>query len=130
MASSPTVLDVPQGPLLAPVLGRVVRLHGARAELDIDRLSDAVLLTDTLAAHVWDHTVDGRVRVAIHTDDGTLVLDVGPLVAGGAEGLLEAGDHPEFGSVFATLADTVAVRTDDDGDHLRLELTRRRASPR
>lgn len=123
--SSPTLLDIPRGPLLAPVLGRVVRFHCARATLDIDRMSDAVLVCDAMAARVWDHARDGRVRISVADVDGRVVLDVGPLAAGGAQGLLDSGAHGDLGSIFTTLCDAVWIDVDGEGDRVHLELGQR-----
>jgi hypothetical protein len=122
--NSPTVLDVPQGPLLGPVLGRVVRFYCARAEMDIDQLSDAVLVTDALAARVWDHAIEGRVRIAVSATAGRVTLDIGPLAEGGPGRLLEATTMSSLGSILTTLADATSLSHRPEGDHLQIELAR------
>ena len=56
---------VRNGPLLGPVLTRVIGMLAARAQCPIDRLDDALLVADTVAAHSPDHAVDGTVLVGL-----------------------------------------------------------------
>ena len=44
------VVRIRSGPLVGAVLGRVVGMLAARAQCPIDRLDDAILLTDAVAA--------------------------------------------------------------------------------
>ena len=39
-----TSATIAVGPLVGPVLARIVAIHGARADLPVDRLNDAVLV--------------------------------------------------------------------------------------
>jgi len=41
-----TRMTVAEGPLVGPVLARLVGIHAARAELPLDRLNDAVLVAE------------------------------------------------------------------------------------
>ena len=113
---------VRSGPLVAPVLGRVVGMLAARAKCPIDRLDDAMLLTDAVAAHAPGYARDGRIVVTVVTDDDGLELRVGSLDEGSARRLLDDGELPGVGNVFERIADEIRPATDDDGDELTLRL--------
>jgi hypothetical protein len=123
--SAATVLDIPVGPLIGPVLGRVVRFHCARADLEIDRLSDAVLITDALAAGIEDVAIDGRVRFVVEARPGCVGLNIGPLTVGGARRFVDASAVDQLGPVLGTLADAFAPLAGADGDHLTIEIRSR-----
>src|SRR3954447_10112891 len=84
-----TELTMPAGALLAPVLSRVISILAARANLPVDRLSDAVLLGDAIAAQAAGEFPEGRAQIEVDENDGQLRLRVGPLVEGGGDRLLE-----------------------------------------
>jgi hypothetical protein len=111
-------LTVRRPELLGPVLGRVVGMLAARAQCPIDRLDDALLLTDAVAAHAPGHTADGRVTVHVHTEPGGLSLRVGPLDDDGGAALVQAASIPGVGNVFERVA--TDVRT--EGSELLLRL--------
>ena len=56
-----TTVSIVAGPLVGPVLRRVVGMLAARADLPLDRLDDAVLVADLIAARAPAHVV-GRPR--------------------------------------------------------------------
>ena len=110
-------------PLLGPVLTRVIGMLAARAQCPIDRLDDALLVADTVAAHGPDHTVNGTVRVALTAQEGQLELTVGPLRPEGGKALLADAELPGVGNVLERVADLVEVRENGDGGeelHIRL----------
>lgn len=111
-----TRLTVAVGPFVGPVLARVVGMYAARAELPLDRLNDAVLVADSIAARAPAFAVDHRLPVSVRSDRGRLELRVGPLRAGGAERVLEGAALPEVGSVIDRLTDSVRVRPAAGGD--------------
>jgi hypothetical protein len=106
---------VRKGPLVGPVLGRVVGMLAARAQCPIDRLDDALLLTDAVAAHAPAHTADAHVQVVVAAGDGAIELRIGALSADGANGLLADADLPGVGNVFTRVADEVDARSAGDG---------------
>ena len=61
------------------MLGRVVGMLAARAQCPIDRLDDAILLTDAVAAHAPVHARNGHVCVVVAADDERLELRVSDL---------------------------------------------------
>ena len=116
-------LSVACGRFAGPVLGRVIAMLAARANLPIDRLNDAVLLGDTIAANSRGAVLEGRVRVTINAHGRALEIRVGPLVEDGAERIRAGATLPGTGDVLARLADDVSVESDEQGEYLVLELS-------
>jgi hypothetical protein len=119
MSPTPTTneasVSIRKGPLVGPVLGRVVGMLAARAQCPIDRLDDAMLLTDAVAAHAPTHTTEGHVQVVVAADETGIELRVGALASGGADSLLADAELPGVGNVFTRVADEVVARSDGDG---------------
>jgi serine/threonine-protein kinase RsbW len=111
-------LTVRRAELLGPVLGRVVGMLAARAQCPIDRLDDALLLTDAVAAHAPGHTSNGKVTVHVQAATTGLSLRIGPLAAGGAEALVASAALPGIGNVFQRVASDVRA----EGGELLLHL--------
>lgn len=111
------VVSVRPARYAATVLGRIAALLAARARFSIDRLSDAQLVTDSVAAE----TVDGQVTVAFDVAPQRLDLRVGPLAQDAVRRLAEGAEVT--GTVLTKLADEV----DPQGDLLRVSLRDRRA---
>jgi serine/threonine-protein kinase RsbW len=120
------LLRITAGPLAAPVLGRVVSLLAARVDFSIDRLSDAQIVSDALAAHSAELALDGHVAVSLSETERMLDLRVGPLYPGGGDDLVQATEVPGLGRLLEQLVDEVAVEpASADGQraevlHLRL----------
>jgi hypothetical protein len=113
--SNEASVTVRKGPLVGPVLGRVVGMLAARAQCPIDRLDDAMLLTDAVAAHAPAHTADDHLKVVVAADSGGLELRVMALGGDGARSLLADADLPGVGNVFDRVADEVDARSPGDG---------------
>jgi serine/threonine-protein kinase RsbW len=114
---SPTnsaTVRVADGPFVAPVLSRVVGMLAARAQCPVDRLDDALLVTDAIAAHAPEHSRNGHVVVELQTGPDGLQLDVLGLRDGGGDGLLAAAELPGVGNVLERIADDVR----SENDHL------------
>src|SRR5207248_4752328 len=90
-------LEVRRGPLVGAVLSRVVGMLAARALCPIDRLDDALLITDAIAAHAGDFTFNGTVGVTVIADSDAITLLVAPLCDDGADGLRQAAELPGVG---------------------------------
>jgi serine/threonine-protein kinase RsbW len=121
--------DVPQpgiGPLLAGVLGRTVAMLAARANFSLDRLSDAQLVSDAVAAHALGHAAEGPLRVAVDDAERHLEIWVGPLQTNGGQGVVDASDLPGVGLLLEQLVDHVAVERDGDVETLVLRIAERR----
>jgi hypothetical protein len=116
------VVRVRNGPLVGAVLGRVVGMLAARAQCPIDRLDDAILLTDAVAAHAPVHARNGHVHVVVAADEERLELRVVGLRADGARQLLADGDLPGVGNVFDRIADEVLTASAPDGETGELTL--------
>lgn len=115
-----TRLTVAVGPLVGPVLARVVGMHASRSDLPLDRLNDAVLVADAIAARAPAFAVDDRLPMSVRSEPGRVELRVGPIRAGGAQRLLEGAALPEVGSVIERLTDDVQVRAGAGGDEYLL----------
>jgi hypothetical protein len=113
-----TRVTVRTGPLVGPVLSRVVGIHAARAPLPLDRLDDAVLIADAVASRAPAYAVGGRLPVAVRAGEGRLELRVGPLRPGGATRVLQGAAVPGAGNVIERLADSVRVREGAGGDEV------------
>jgi hypothetical protein len=116
-------LLVKSGPLVSAVLGRVVGMLAARALCPIDRLDDALLITDALAANAGDFAVDDIVGITVRADEHGIDMLVAPLRPQGGDGLLRASDLPAVGNVLERVADEVSAgRADDGTEELRVRL--------
>ena len=82
-AGDETKISLPAGELLAPILSRVVSMFATRADLSVDELSDAVLLSDAISAGGTAGFPDGTARLTVAEDDGSFEVRVGPLGEGG-----------------------------------------------
>ncbi|MEA2250363.1 MAG: hypothetical protein QOI62_702 [Solirubrobacteraceae bacterium] len=116
VAANEAVVRVRNGPLVGAVLGRVVGMLAARAQCPIDRLDDAILLTDAVAAHAPVHARNGHVDVVVAADEDRLELRVRQLQPDGARRLLADGDLPGVGNVFDRIADEVHASSAPDGE--------------
>ena len=117
-----TLVSIASGPLVGPVLRRVVGMLAARADLPLDRLDDAVLVADLIAARAPAHVANETVDVALQPGVRTLSLRVGPLRPGGGEALVVDAAVPGVGNVIEQLADELSVDTGDGGEFLRVRL--------
>jgi serine/threonine-protein kinase RsbW len=128
----PADISITPGPIMAPVLGRVTAMLASRSQFPLDRLSDAVLVTDAISAHVGDYAPGRHATVALEVEERMLEVRVGPLVEGGADELLRQMELPGLERSLDKLADEVKVeRTsepDDPGESY--EFLQLRLSPR
>jgi hypothetical protein len=115
---SPTgiVLALAPGRYVAAVLGRVVSLVSARVGFSIDRLSDAQLVSDTIAGAASTHAPGGIVRVHIEEHGHGFELIVGPLAPGGGNRMLAEMEIPGLGSLLARLVDRLEVERHGTGE--------------
>ena len=110
------------GPLVAPILGRVVGMLTARADCPIDRLDDALLVADAISAKAGAFSEDGRVNVRVIARVGSVELHVGPLRDGGAEELVASAALPGVGNVLERVADVLEPQRDGSGEFLVIRL--------
>ena len=106
-------LAVAPGPLVGPVLRRVVGILAARADMPVDRVDEVILVAEALAQAAARHVTADRLGVAMYDGDGTLRLEFGPLERGTSGEAL--GTAPTNGG-----GNVAEVRSGDDGDYLVL----------
>jgi serine/threonine-protein kinase RsbW len=116
------------GPLLGPVLTRVVGMLAARADWPVDRVDDALLVADAISAHGAAHALDGHLTVALHASEDELELDVGSLSPDGARGLHADAELPGVGNVLDRIATEVSFEPDKPGPGERLVIRIARAA--
>jgi serine/threonine-protein kinase RsbW len=104
--------------LLEPVLARMVGALAARRDLPVDRVSDAVLITDAIAGAAPGRFADGCVRLGLGESDGGLELRLGPMKKGAAGEIRRELDVPEVGGSLEALADEFVVKESEAGDYL------------
>jgi serine/threonine-protein kinase RsbW len=109
--SNAATVKVAHGPLVGPVLSRVVGMLAARAQCPVDRLDDALLVADAIAAHAPEHSTDGHVTVQLRSADDGLELRVVGLRTGGGDALLADAALPGVGNVLERIADEVRPET-------------------
>jgi hypothetical protein len=118
----PTRVSIAAGPLVGPVLRRVVGMLAARADLPLDRLDDAVLVADLVAARAPAHVADETVDVALDSGERSIELRVGPLRAGGGRALVVDAVVPGVGNVIEQLADGLEIEADGEHEYLHVRL--------
>lgn len=113
-----TEVIIDRSELLAPVLARIVSALVARRELSIDRVSDAVLVSDAIASAAPKRFADGRVRLGLEECSAGIDLRLGPLEPGAAAGIRKDLEVPDVGGSLEALADELTVEKSDDGEYL------------
>jgi serine/threonine-protein kinase RsbW len=104
--------------LIAPVLARIVGALAARHRIAVDRLSDAYLVTDALAAGAPAAFPNGQSCFSVADDEGGIDLRVGPVLPGAGEGLREGLSVPASGGSLESLADEMRVESGEGGEYL------------
>jgi hypothetical protein len=112
------------GPLLPPVLDRLLGALAARADLSVDRLNDLSLVGDAVSSVAADSVATGRLLVTATPRSGGLELSFGPFVAGGAARVRRAGSLPGGGDLFSSVANQVDVEADGTAERLTLHIGR------
>lgn len=108
-------VTVARGPLVGPVLRRLISIVLARADWPLDGLDDALLVCDALGAHAPEHARAGRLALSVRADEREAELRVGELCHGGAAELLEDATLPVVGNVLEGIAERVSVLAEPDG---------------
>ena len=109
---STTALTIAPASLARTVLPRVLSVLAARADFSTDRISDAQLVADSLAAHAPSSLGSDRLSLTVSVKARNLELCVGPLGAGRADRLILDSDVDGLGPVIEKLTDdrrTVAL---------------------
>lgn len=119
-----TEIAVGKSELLAPVLARLVGALAARHDLSIDRVSDAVLVTDAIAVAAPGRFEDGCVRLGLEEGNHCLELRLGPMEGGAAAEIRDELEVPDIGGSLEALADELTVEGSDDGEYLVVRFER------
>ncbi len=119
---TPTRVSIASGPLVGPVLRRVVGMFAARADLPLDRLDDAVLVADLVAARAPAHVLNATVEVTLVSSTRAVDMRVGPLRPGGGRALVIDAVVPGVGNVIEQLTDGLDVETEGEHEYLRVLL--------
>ena len=116
---TPTETEVRVGPpeLVGAVMSRVIGALAARQQIGVDRLSDAMLLSDAISARAPEGFTDGHVSLSVADGPDGVVLRVGPMISGAAERVRESLDLPDVGSL-ETLADELRIEHGEQGEYL------------
>lgn len=113
-----TQLQVADPELIGPILGRALGALAARHEIAVDRISDALLLSDAISAAAPGAFTDGQVKLSIADQPSGVELRVGPMSADGVEHLRGSFALPEGQGSLESLADDLRVESGEDGEYL------------
>ncbi|HEX2391331.1 MAG TPA: ATP-binding protein [Solirubrobacterales bacterium] len=113
-----TELKVSPPELIGSILSRALGALAVRHQITVDRISDAMLLSDAISAAAPRGFTDGHVRVTIADRPSGVELRVGPMAGGGGERLRESLVLPEQQGTLEALADELRVENGEDGDYL------------
>jgi hypothetical protein len=122
---SVTRVRLANGPLMGPVLWRVMSMMLARADWPLDRLDDALLVCDALCAHAPAYASDGRLTFSVQASEQEAELRVLDLTCDGAARLVQDAMLPVVGNVLERIAERVSVEPDESGEGTRLALVLR-----
>jgi serine/threonine-protein kinase RsbW len=104
--------------LVAPVLGRVLGALAARHRITVDRLSDAVLLTDAISELAPVAFSDGSVSMNVADRTEGIDLRIGPMPQAATAKLRAGLTLPGIDASLEDLADDLQVEENDAGSYL------------
>jgi anti-sigma regulatory factor (Ser/Thr protein kinase) len=111
-------LTIGRPDLAASVLERVVGALAARHSITVDRLNDAMLLTDAVSARAPEAFGQGGMRFAVIDGNGGIDLRIGPMPEGASRRLLDGLALPQVGGTLEALADEMRIEQDDNGEYV------------
>jgi hypothetical protein len=113
LSQTPSTARVSMAPpaLARTVLPRLVSALAARAHFSTDRISDAQLLADALAAHAGEALSGDQLSVGVNVGPREIELHIAPLTCGRAQRLLEESELEGLGRVIEKLTDRRHVAT-------------------
>jgi serine/threonine-protein kinase RsbW len=97
--------------LARTILPRLVSALAASAHFSTDRISDAQLLADALAAHAPGALSGNQLSVGANVGPREIELHIAPLTSGAAQHLLEDSELDRLGSIVEKLTDHRHVAT-------------------
>jgi anti-sigma regulatory factor (Ser/Thr protein kinase) len=113
-----TEIAVGRAELLEPVLANLVGSLAARQAISVERLADAMLVTDAISVAAPGRFADGCVRVGLEESEAGLELRLGPMEKGAAGQIRRELEVPGVGGSLEALADELTVEGSDEGDYL------------
>jgi anti-sigma regulatory factor (Ser/Thr protein kinase) len=123
--ASTIAVTVAPATLARAVLPRILSVLAARAHFSTDRISDAQLVADSLAAHAPESLGADRLSLTARVDGRALEVCVGPLGVGQADRLIMDSDVDGLGPVIEKLTDERRVATVGSAEMLALQLVDR-----
>jgi serine/threonine-protein kinase RsbW len=126
-ADERTRVSVPAGALLGPVLSRVISMFAARADFSLDKLSDAVLLSDAVAANDPADFPEGTARVTVDEQEDGFTARIGAFAPGAGRRLVEGMRIEDLGVALDRLAEEILVDEEDGAEYVTLRFSRRPA---
>jgi len=128
LADSSTAAAVSIAPidLARNVLPRLVSTLAARAHFSTDRISDAQLLADAVAAHAPGAMSSDHLSIGVSVEPRELELHIAPLGTGRAQRLIGDSELDSLGEVIAKLTDRHDVASAGPYETLMLGLVDRR----
>ncbi len=112
--------------LSAAILNRFITGAAARAGFSIDRVSDAQLVVDAVAAALATSLLADRLHLALGIGPGRLLLRLGPFRAGGSASVLDGAAVAELGSIVERLVDYSSTDRSGTSELLTLVMLDRR----
>lgn len=106
---------VVDGPLVGPVLRRIVSIVLARADWPVDGLDNALLVCDALSAHTPGYARSGYVALSVEANEQAAELRVGELAQDGAARLVQDATLPVVGNILEGIAENVSIEAEEDG---------------
>jgi serine/threonine-protein kinase RsbW len=122
-----TGLAIAPSALAREVLPRVICVLAARAHFSTDRISDAELVADALAARASESSTGHHLTMSVSVEPRDLELRVGPLSSGSSERLLASSEIDGFGPVIEKLTDDRSVAAHGASEILALRLRDQRS---
>ncbi|HEX5308844.1 MAG TPA: hypothetical protein VFW38_07165 [Solirubrobacteraceae bacterium] len=118
---SVTRLSIAEGPLLRPVLCRVISMVLTRADWPLDRLEEALLVCDALCT-TGSAENEQRLTFSFEADEHKAELSVRELAASEAQRLVREASLPLVGNVLERVAERVTVLPEENSPLARLEI--------
>jgi hypothetical protein len=113
---------VASGPLVGPVLWRVVSMVLARADWPVNHLDEALLVCDALCAHAPTYASEGGLTFSVEADEREAELRIRDLTGEGAASLVQDAILPIVGNLLERVSERVLVEPEGDGEGSQLVL--------
>jgi len=112
------------GLLIGPVLASVVAMLAARAGFTMERLADAQIVADTVAAHGVIGFTGRHIHLALDTTkEGRLLMRLAPLAPGGSERVVQASAVGGLDPLLERLPTELDVEPAGEAEEMRIALT-------